>query len=139
MRPPPAHHDGKLPTDRAVTEPVVTGPIRHALEPRHASYGEPAALELLRGHDVSLVTSDSPRTWPCFEERTSDFRYVRLHGHTELYASGYAPASLNRWADKLRQWQDDGEDSYVYFDNDARGRAPHDAVALLDRLDHHAA
>jgi uncharacterized protein YecE (DUF72 family) len=127
-------HDDKLSADRAVTEPVTDGPIRHALEPRHASYGEPAALDLLREHDVALVASDSPRTWPCFEERTSDFRYVRLHGHTELYASGYAPASLDRWAEKLRGWQAGGEDAYVYFDNDARGRAPWDAVALLGRL-----
>ena len=127
-------HDDKLGADRVVTERLVNAPIRHAVEPRHSSFGESDALRLLRAHDVALVTADSPGTWPCFEARTSDFRYVRLHGHTELYASGYASASLDRWADKLRGWQAGGEDCYVYFDNDARGRAPHDAVALLDRL-----
>jgi uncharacterized protein YecE (DUF72 family) len=129
-----ARHDDKLAADRVVTEPVVAGPVRHALEPRHPSYGEPAALDLLREHGVALVASDSPGTWPCFDEDTADFRYVRLHGHTELYASGYSSRSLDRWADRVRGWRAAGQDSYVYFDNDARGRAPHDAVALLGRL-----
>ena len=69
------------------------------------------------------------------EERTSDFMYVRLHGHTELYASGYSARSLDGWAAKVRGWRDDGLDVYVYFDNDSRGRAPYDAVGLLRRLD----
>jgi uncharacterized protein YecE (DUF72 family) len=129
-----AHHDDKLADDRAVTEAVVDAPVRHALEPRHASFGEPGALALLREKGVALVASDSPHTWPCFEEDTADFRYVRLHGHTELYASGYSSQSLTRWAEKLRGWQAAGQDSYVYFDNDARGRAPYDAVSLLERL-----
>ena len=104
------------------------------LEPRHPSFGDPEALALLRDHDVALAASDSPGAWPFFDEDTAGFRYVRLHGHTELYASGYAPASLDRWADRVRGWRADGQDSYVYFDNDARGRAPYDAVALLERL-----
>ena len=129
-----ARHDDKLAADRAVTEPLVDAPVRHALEPRHPSFGEPEALRLLRDHDVALVLSDSPGSWPCLDEDTAGFRYVRLHGHTELYASGYASASLDRWAERVRGWRDAGQDSYVYFDNDARGRAPHDAVALLGRL-----
>lgn len=60
--------------------------------------------------------------------------YVRLHGHTELYASGYAPATLDEWAGRAADWASDGRDVYVYFDNDARGRAPFDAMALLERL-----
>jgi uncharacterized protein YecE (DUF72 family) len=129
-----ARHDDKLRADRAVTEPVVDLPVRHVLEPRHASFGSDEALELLREHGVALVASDSPGTWPCFDADTADFRYVRLHGHTELYASGYSSASLDRWAERIGAWRDAGQDSYVYFDNDARGHAPHDAVALLRRL-----
>ena len=74
------------------------------------------------------------RTGADLEERTAGFMYVRLHGHTELYASGYSSRSLDRWAEKVRGWAADGLDVYVYFDNDSRGHAPHDAVALLDRL-----
>jgi uncharacterized protein YecE (DUF72 family) len=129
-----ARHDDKLTGDRVLTECAVDLPIRHALEPRHASFGERGALALLEERDVALVASDSPGSWPYFEEHTADFAYVRLHGHTELYASGYSPASLDRWAEKTGDWRAEGLDVYVYFDNDARGRAPHDAVALLERL-----
>jgi uncharacterized protein YecE (DUF72 family) len=129
-----AGHDDKLAEDRAAITASTTGTIRHALEPRHASFGAADAVTLLRDHDVALVASDSPGVWPCFDEQTSDVRYVRLHGHSELYASGYAPASLRRWAERLAEWSDAGQDCFVYFDNDARGRAPHDAVALLDRI-----
>jgi len=52
-------------------------------------------------------------------------------GRTVLYASGYAPASLDRWAEKLRGWQAGGEDAYVYFDNDAFGAAPLNALQLI--------
>ena len=127
-------HDDKLAEDRAVTESDVDLPIRHALEVRHASFVTPDAVRFLARHDVALVVADNPGRWPYAEEQTSDLMYARLHGHTELYASGYSSASLDRWAEKVRRWADTGCDVHVYFDNDARGRAPHDAVSLLDRL-----
>ena len=127
-------HDDKLADDRVLTECAVDRRIRHVLEARHPSFGDRAALDLLEKHEVALAASDSPGTWPYFEERTADLMYVRLHGHTELYASGYSSRSLDRWAEKVRGWAADGLDVYVYFDNDSRGHAPHDAVALFDRL-----
>jgi uncharacterized protein YecE (DUF72 family) len=128
-----ARHDDKLAEDRVLLQADAQRSIRHVLEPRHASFGTDAASDLLREHDIGMVLSDSP-TWPCFETVTSDLVYVRLHGHTELYASGYASKSLDRWAARTREWTGSGRDVFVYFDNDARGRAPHDAVALLERL-----
>jgi uncharacterized protein YecE (DUF72 family) len=69
-----------------------------------------------------------------FEDVTSDLVYVRLHGDTELYASGYSPRALDRWAEKVRAWDAAGLDVVVYFDNDARAHAPFDAMALQERL-----
>jgi uncharacterized protein YecE (DUF72 family) len=129
-----ARHDDKLSDDRVVLETDVDRPVRHVLEPRHPSFGSRPALDLLTEQEVGLVVSDSPGAWPLFEHRTADIMYVRLHGHTELYASGYSSRSLDRWAEKTRRWLAAGADVHVYFDNDARGRAPHDAVALLERL-----
>ena len=128
------HHDAKVPEDRALTVAEDDRPMRHALEVRHASFAEPAAAELLRAHDVGFVVADTAGRWPFVEERTSDFRYVRLHGDAELYASGYSAQALDRWAAKVRDWADAGEDVFVYFDNDVKGYAPHDAMALLERL-----
>ena len=128
-------HDDKVSGDRVLLETDADRPVRHVIEPRHPSFESEAAADLFRAHDVGMVVSDSP-TWPCFERVTSNLMYVRLHGHTELYSSGYAPASLDRWADRTNEWLAAGLDVYVYFDNDARGRAPHDAVGLLARLGH---
>ncbi len=68
------------------------------------------------------------------EEDTADFRYVRIHGAEELSVSGYDEAALDSWATKIRSWADRGRDVFVYFDNDVKGRAPHDAMSLAARL-----
>ncbi|WP_308218565.1 DUF72 domain-containing protein [Microbacterium testaceum] len=132
-------HDARL-DGRAWLEIEDDGPLRHALEPRSASFADPRAAEILRAHNVALVLADTAGRWPAFDDVTADHVYVRLHGSTELYASGYTPEELGTWADRVRRWQSgaDGDgmprDVYVYFDNDARGRAPHDAVSLDARL-----
>ena len=128
------HHDSKLPPDRALTTAASDVPLRHALEPRHPSFATPLALEILREFGVGLVVSDAGSKWPRFEDVTADFVYARLHGAEELYVSGYTPMALDEWADKVRGWLADGCDVYVYFDNDAKVRAPYDALALMERL-----
>jgi uncharacterized protein YecE (DUF72 family) len=127
-------HDAKVPEDRALTVTDADRPLRHALEVRHPSFCVPEACALLREHDIALVVADTAGRWPLIEEPTSDFMYVRLHGDTELYASGYGDAALDGWAAKCRAWADLGLDVFVYFDNDAKGFAPHDALALLRRV-----
>ena len=127
-------HSAKLPADRALTEAAVDAPLRHAVEPRHASFDGDEARELLASRGICTVVADSAGRWPRLQDETGGFRYVRLHGESELYSGGYGVASLDRWADLVRGWLDDGLDAYVYFDNDIGGRAPHDAVALLERL-----
>jgi uncharacterized protein YecE (DUF72 family) len=129
-----SRHDDKVPEDRALTTADGDRPIRHALEPRHASFASADVAELLREQDIALVTADSAETWPEFDALTSDFAYVRLHGDTELYASGYSAAALDTWARRCHNWAAAVPDVFVYFDNDAKGHAPHDAVALLQRL-----
>ncbi|EWT07147.1 hypothetical protein N864_10990 [Intrasporangium chromatireducens Q5-1] len=133
-----AQHDGKLAEDRVLTDLAADvrpdTPIRHALEPRHPSFETAEARAILAEHGICMVVADSAGVWPTMPDATSNFRYVRLHGETELYASGYTDASLDRWAEQCRAWLADGHDTYVYFDNDAKGHAPFDAVRLLDRL-----
>lgn len=126
-----SRHDDKL-HGRAVTEAPVDLPLRHALEVRHPSFDDSRFYDLLADHGVANVASDSP-TWPLFDRQTTDFAYARLHGHTELYTSGYSAASLDAWAERCARWAADGP-VHIYFDNDAKGRAPYDAAALARRL-----
>ena len=123
-------------TDRVPDPCTVTDedrPIRHALEPRHASFATPELVALLRAHDVALVVSDGAGI-PRFDEVTTDLVYVRLHGHDELYRSRYDAAALRAWAAQAVAWAAEGREVLVYFDNDAEGHAPHDALALLDAV-----
>jgi uncharacterized protein YecE (DUF72 family) len=128
------HHDAKVPDDRALTVAEDDRPMRHALEVRHHSFATPEAVELLRAQDIAFVVADTAGRWPLVEEATSDHMYVRLHGDVELYTSGYTPEALDQWAEKVRGWAGAGQDVYVYFDNDAKGYAPHDAMALIERV-----
>jgi uncharacterized protein YecE (DUF72 family) len=126
-------------------------PLRHAMEVRHESFCDPAFIDQLRRHGVGWVIADTAGKWPYAEDVTSDFVYVRLHGDTELYASGYAGPVLDRWARRIRRWAEGREpanarridgtaparthrDVYCYFDNDAKVHAPFDALALMRKL-----
>ena len=128
-----AQHDAKVPDDRALTSADAERPLRHCLEFRSETYCTDEAFDLLRAHDISCVVADTAGRWPKADVVTSDFMYVRLHGDTELYTSGYSAEALDSWAEKCRGWAAT-QDVYVYFDNDAKGYAPHDAVSLLSRL-----
>jgi uncharacterized protein YecE (DUF72 family) len=127
------HHDDKVKDDRALTSTDAERPLRHCLEFRSETYCTDEAFDLLRAHDISCVVADTAGRWPKADVVTSDFMYVRLHGDTELYTSGYGDEALDQWAEKCRSWAAT-QDVYVYFDNDAKGYAPHDAVSLLSRL-----
>jgi uncharacterized protein YecE (DUF72 family) len=129
-------HDAKVPEDRALTRAprgLADRRIRHALEFRSESFCTDEAFSLLREHDIATVVADTAGKWPMAEAVTSDLVYVRLHGDTELYASGYSDEALDRWAQKCRRWSEQA-DVVVYFDNDAKGHAPHDALRLIERL-----
>jgi uncharacterized protein YecE (DUF72 family) len=107
-----------------------SGSLRHAVEVRHPSWLEEEALAVMRAFDVALVAADTAGRHPHSLERTATFAYVRLHGSTELYASRYGGAELASWARRISTWARAGSDVFVYFDNDARGHAPHDALRL---------
>jgi uncharacterized protein YecE (DUF72 family) len=77
--------------------------------------------------------ADSPGTWPVFDEGTADFRYARLHGADELYASGYTPSAWTlgetgaRVAGRRRRASSTSTTT-------PKVHAPYDALALAERL-----
>jgi uncharacterized protein YecE (DUF72 family) len=133
----------------------VCRPLRHAIEIRHESFRNPAFVKLLRKYRIALVVADTAGKWPLVEDVTADFLYVRLHGDTELYASGYTSDALDDWSRRIESWLAGGEvsdarkidparraparrrgrDVYVYFDNDVKVHAPFDAKALIERVE----
>lgn len=143
-------HNDKL-RDRAWLHAGANRAIRHALEIRHDSFKTPDFAALLRKHRIALVCADAVE-WPLLTDVTADFVYCRLHGSEQLYTSGYGDRALSVWAKRVRSWSQgrdaDGphasaahaarrksRDVYVYFDNDAKVRAPFDALALMRKLE----
>lgn len=126
-----SRHDARM-RDRTWLEDVADRPLRYALEPRSATFDDPRLAEILNRHGVALTVADTAGRWPRFEPGDTDLVYVRLHGASELYASGYTAQELQDWAERCARWASHGagRDVFVYFDNDARGHAPHDALAL---------
>jgi uncharacterized protein YecE (DUF72 family) len=108
--------------------------LRHAVEVRHPSFETDAWRSLLERHRVASVTADTAGRYPRLDWVTADFAYARLHGETELYTSGYDEEGLDRWAAWVRAHLEAGRDTFVYFDNDVKVRAPFDAMALIGRL-----
>ena len=133
-------HDERL-AGRALTSAAVDRPLIHALEVRNASCATAECYDILRARGIALVVSDGAGRWPLLRELTSGVVYIRLHGHTELYGSDYTPQAIGSWARQIHGWitgacAPDGleRDVYVYFDNDARGHAPHNALSLQASL-----
>jgi len=125
--------------------------LRHAIEIRSETFAAPEFVRLLRKHRIALVVADTV-DWPLLMDVTADFIYVRLHGSIELYHSGYGDEALDTWARRVAAWARGTEpkdaarviakpgpkrarrDVYVYFDNDAKVRAPFDAQGLQERV-----
>jgi uncharacterized protein YecE (DUF72 family) len=146
-----ANNHDKWMAKRAALKPGANRPMRHAMEIRHASFATPEFINLLRKYDVALVCADTVE-WPRLMDLTSDFMYCRLHGSEALYASGYDDATLDQWTTRVIAWAHGNEpedaeriikekspkrparDVFVYFDNDAKVRAPFDAKSLTARV-----
>ena len=130
-------HDPAILPEASVQSPARLR-YRHALEPRHPSYFTDSCFDLLREHGIALVIADTAGKFPVAYELTAHFVYVRLHGSEALYASRYSDRELDQWADRLVTWSSADShvvrDLYVYFDNDAQGHAPFDALRLAERL-----
>jgi uncharacterized protein YecE (DUF72 family) len=144
------NHDARL-DGRDWLKAEGVGEIRHTVEIRHESFRCSGFIDLLREHNIALVVADTAGKFPYMEDVTADFVYARLHGDVELYASGYSDEALDRWAKRVQQWRAGRQakdaattakhlrgirprDVYVYFDNDAKIRAPFDALSLAQKL-----
>ena len=124
--------------------------LRHAVHVRHESFANADFLALARAAGVAVVYAQSA-TYPAIADITGDFVYARLEHAEERFVAGYAPADLDGWADTAKTWAAGGRpdglpyveeaappqrarDTFVFFINGAKVRAPHGAMALIDRV-----
>jgi uncharacterized protein YecE (DUF72 family) len=124
--------------------------LRHAIQVRHDSFAVPAFVEMARAAGVAIVYADSA-SYPAIADVTGDFVYARLENAVEEEPTGYSPAEIDRWTAAARTWADGGQpdglpyagaappakmprDTFVFFINGAKVRAPAGAMALIERL-----
>jgi len=106
-----------------------------ALEPRHASWFEPAADTLLAARRIARVLADpvrhdagrQPGGWP-------GLVYVRLHGSPRMYYSAYDATLLAALAARIALASAAGTGVWCIFDNTAAGAATANALALMHHL-----
>ncbi|MBC7233759.1 MAG: DUF72 domain-containing protein [Chloroflexi bacterium] len=110
---------------------LLPGDLRHVFEFRHASWLEDAAFSLLEEHGVAFCIVSLP-DFPCLLRVTAPFVYIRLHGAEAKYGSCYREEELQWWAEQILGFLADGNDVYVYFNNDAFGYAVENALRLKE-------
>ena len=125
--------------------------LRHAVEPRHASFCTPAFIALLRQFSISPVYAEHA-TYPAIPDPVGDFVYARLQKGNDDVKTGYPPKALDQWAERARAWAKGGapkdlplvdpthkakaapRDVFVYVIHEGKVRAPAAAMALIERL-----
>jgi len=110
--------------------------IDHSFEFRHPSWFKEDVYKILRDNNLNLCIAHS-KQWPCKEVITSHFLYLRFHGGQILYGSNYSIKELKEWAKKTLYWIDKHKIKYVYafFNNDAYGFAPKNALKFKELLE----
>ncbi len=125
-------------------------PLRHVVEVRSRSFLVPEFIDLVRKHQVAVVYADSD-DYPALADVTAPFVYLRLQRSDEQNPAGYAPADLDRWAERAKTFAagsvpDDltrigdtpapkaKRDVFVYMIAGAKVRAPAAAMALIERV-----
>jgi uncharacterized protein YecE (DUF72 family) len=113
----------------------VPSDVRVAMELRHPSWDDDAVAAVLEKRGAAYVVTHGTGLHTVLRA-TAPFVYCRWHGPTDapLYAGRYSPAELERWADHVRRWREEGREVWGYFDNDGSAYAPENARELLALL-----
>lgn len=107
--------------------------VRNTFEFRDSSWINKKVISLLEKENASLCMAD----WPEFLNDlpiTADFVYMRRHGAGGGYASCYSTEQLKADAKRIKRYMRQGMDVFIYFNNDAFGYAPRNAMELTEIL-----
>jgi uncharacterized protein YecE (DUF72 family) len=106
---------------------------RHCFEFRHETWFVPETYACLREHRVALVIGDHPdRAWQS-HELTADWTFIRFHYGHRGRNGNYSERELDEWAERIEGWRE-RVDVYAYFNNDWKGYAVRNGLALQSRL-----
>jgi uncharacterized protein YecE (DUF72 family) len=125
--------------------------LNHVVEVRHASFGTPEFIKLLRDFGIAPVFTEA-EDFPSIADLSGDVVYARLQRGDDALPSAYAPKALDEWAERARIWaagsvpadlqvvdatdkpETKPRDVFIYFIHEGKLRAPAAAMALIKRL-----
>jgi uncharacterized protein YecE (DUF72 family) len=103
--------------------------FRYVFEFRNSTWYTEEIFDLLKKYNCAFCIYElAGHTSPV--NVTADFVYIRLHGPGGKYQGSYSNAQLKDWAHQCCEWQREGLDVFVYFDNDEQGYAAFNAQSL---------
>lgn len=108
---------------------------RFAIEVRNRTWITDHFFNLLEKYGIAFVIADSGTRFPYHETVTTDFVYLRFHGHESLYASNYSEADLAGYAQKIKHWLEQGNKVWGFFNNDFHGFAVKNAERLRNLIE----
>ncbi len=108
---------------------------RFSIEIRHKTWITDEFFQLLTEYGIAFVIADSGKRFPYYEAVTTDFVYLRFHGHESLYASDYSEAELQQYTEKIVNWLNNGKVAWVFFNNDFHGYAVKNAQRLRELVE----
>lgn len=107
--------------------------LRHAFEFRNETWMDKDVVSLLKREGQALCMAD----WPPFADDlpvTAGFVYLRRHGRGGGYDSCYSREQLRRDAVRIKKYLRRKREVFIYFNNDAYGYAPRNAMELKEML-----
>lgn len=125
--------------------------LLHAVEVRHDSFCTPLFIALTRKKSVAIVFADHAK-YPAIADVTGDFVYARLQTGKDDIPTAYPPKALGEWAKRAKSWasggvpkdlpvidrdhkpEDKPRDTFVFFIHEGKVRAPHAAMAFMEKL-----
>jgi uncharacterized protein YecE (DUF72 family) len=125
--------------------------LRHVLEVRHASFAVPEFVALARKYGAAICYAHH-HDYPEIADVTADFVYSRLQKGEDDIPTAYKPKELDAWAKRAKAWAHGGQpddlpladpshkpektprDVFVYFIHEGKIRAPHAAMAFMERV-----
>ncbi len=103
----------------------------HVFEFRSRSWFAEETFALLDEHRAAFCSFDLPGL-ECPLRVTGGVLYMRFHGSGARYGGRYSARMLRKEAVWIGARLDSGLDVYAYFNNDAGGHAPRDALRLKE-------
>jgi len=106
---------------------------RFTIEFRHKSWLGEEVYNLLEEYNVAFCIISSPKL-PAIVKVTTNFSYIRMHGRKRWYDYLYSDEELKEWAEIVSKLHDEGNDVFMYFNNDPNGYAIKNALKMKKLL-----